>query len=171
VELEKLFGLPAHPLIVHLPVVLVPLAAVGAVLALAVGRWRYGMSVACAVLGVVAAVAAQLAVGSGESLEEVVGRSPQISEHAQLGEQARTLIGVFALAMVAWVAVQWWLRRQAARPVAPATARGASGRRVPAWLPLVLALASVVGGVAATAQVVRAGHSGAKSAWEDAGKD
>ena len=31
-EIETLFGLPAHPLIVHVPIVLVPLSAVGAVL-------------------------------------------------------------------------------------------------------------------------------------------
>lgn len=29
-ELNNLFGLPAHPLLVHLPVVMVPLAAIGA---------------------------------------------------------------------------------------------------------------------------------------------
>ena len=40
-EIDKLFGIPAHPLIVHIPVVLVPLAAVGAVLALVVPRWRH----------------------------------------------------------------------------------------------------------------------------------
>lgn len=28
-EISKLFGLPAHPLIVHLPVVLLPIAAIG----------------------------------------------------------------------------------------------------------------------------------------------
>ena len=31
-ELEKLFGLPAHPLLVHIPVVLVPLAAIIAII-------------------------------------------------------------------------------------------------------------------------------------------
>jgi len=31
VELEELFGLPAHPLLVHMPVVIIPLAGVIAV--------------------------------------------------------------------------------------------------------------------------------------------
>jgi hypothetical protein len=34
VEITSIFGLPAHPLFVHVPIVLVPLASLGAVLVL-----------------------------------------------------------------------------------------------------------------------------------------
>ncbi|PKQ21842.1 MAG: hypothetical protein CVT65_16395, partial [Actinobacteria bacterium HGW-Actinobacteria-5] len=61
-------GLPLHPLVVHAAVVLVPLAALGAlvVLAWARARDRYGwLVVAFAVAGAGAAVVARL---SGEAL-------------------------------------------------------------------------------------------------------
>ena len=38
--METIDGLPAHPLFVHLPVVLIPLAFIGAILVLAVAKWR-----------------------------------------------------------------------------------------------------------------------------------
>ena len=63
------FGLPLHPLAVHLPVVLLPLGAIGVVLALLVPRWRASLGWAMvAVLGV-AAVSALVAKLSGEALE------------------------------------------------------------------------------------------------------
>src|SRR4051794_9915389 len=49
--LDSLFGLPAHPLLVHIPVVLIPLGALGAVLMLwprlrhALGWWVCGIVV------------------------------------------------------------------------------------------------------------------------------
>lgn len=39
-ELFTVFGLPAHPLVVHAVVVLLPLAAVAAIAAALVPRWR-----------------------------------------------------------------------------------------------------------------------------------
>lgn len=43
-ELENLFGLPAHPLLVHLPVVMVPIAATMALLMTIRPAWldRFG---------------------------------------------------------------------------------------------------------------------------------
>ena len=69
-ELDTLFGLPAHPLIVHAVVVLVPLAAIGGI-AIALSAWVRAhigwLVVAFAVAGV---VLVPLATGSGEALEE-----------------------------------------------------------------------------------------------------
>ena len=69
--LDSLFGLPAHPFLVHIPVVLIPLGALGAVLMLwprlrrALGWWVCGIVV-------VAGIATQLAISSGQSLEDYV---------------------------------------------------------------------------------------------------
>jgi len=71
-EINDIGGLPAHPLVVHLPVVLVPLATVGA-------------------------TATQLATGSGESLEERVRESDLIETHSRIAEQARPWIFAFAV--------------------------------------------------------------------------
>ena len=90
--LDSLFGLPAHIFLVHIPVVLIPLGALGAVLMLwprlraIVGWW------VCALL-IVAGISTQLAISSGQSLREYVQESTLVREHT------RTLI----LAMLAAV--------------------------------------------------------------------
>lgn len=67
---ETFDGLPAHPLVVHLPVVLVPLAAL-AVLALALRpRLLRTFGVVVTVLAGVGFAGALLATNSGEALEE-----------------------------------------------------------------------------------------------------
>ena len=87
--LTSLFGLPAHALLVHIPVVLIPLGAVGAVLMLwprlrrAVGWW------VCGIL-VVAGIATQLAISSGQSLEDYVHETQLMRDHAHMGESIRT---------------------------------------------------------------------------------
>ena len=69
-ELESLFGLPAHPLLVHAAVVLVPLAAVGTVAIAVWGAARRRIGWIVVALGFVAFGSALLAQSSGESLEE-----------------------------------------------------------------------------------------------------
>ena len=39
-SIDNLFGLPAHPLVVHAAVVLLPMAAIATVVVAAVPRWR-----------------------------------------------------------------------------------------------------------------------------------
>ena len=54
-EINNLFGLPAHPLLVHAPIVLVPLCLVAAIFMAAKPEWRRRFGVPTAVLAVVAA--------------------------------------------------------------------------------------------------------------------
>src|SRR5262245_55406073 len=82
--MDEIFGLPAHPLIVHGAVVLIPLAAVGALLCL-VPRIRRHLGLAVLALAVVGTVAVYLAEESGEALKERVDETDQVDEHADLG--------------------------------------------------------------------------------------
>ena len=80
------FGLPIHPLIVHAAVILVPLAAVGALATIFV-RWvrvRYGSLVAVtAVAAALSAIAARL---SGEAFLATMGvPTPRMLAHANWG--------------------------------------------------------------------------------------
>src|SRR4051794_39308686 len=88
-EIQSLFGLPAHPLLVHVPVVLVPLAAIGAVMLVVRRSWiqRFGWAVA-AIAGV-GWLGTLLAASSGEELVGQVDRSPSLHRHAELGSNAR----------------------------------------------------------------------------------
>jgi uncharacterized membrane protein len=160
---NTVFGLPAHPLLVHVPVVLIPLAALGA-LAIALRpswRERFGLLV----LGVagVATIGAFLAASAGESLEEDIhSRSSTLHEHVEWGDRAKIVALVFFVATLALVAHDWWLRREAGR-----RSVGAAARRPPRWLAATLAGATIVTAIAATGAITWAGHLGAKAAWSD----
>lgn len=166
-EIETFNGLAAHPLIVHLPVVLIPLALVGAVLALAVPRWRSWALPVTAVFTAVGLVGVQLAIMSGEGLEELLGEEEAaIERHAEIAEQARPLVLLFVIFAVA-AAVIWWLVHREGADGEGTAARTATLRKlaIPA-----MAL-SILTGAIATYGVYRAGHTGAEAVWEGEGKD
>ena len=156
IKITSLFGLPAHPLIVHAVVVLLPLAAIGCVLLAIVPRWRrpYGPLVLAA--AVVAVISVVLAKGSGEELEHQEPKSELIERHAELADGLLPWTIVLAVAAVG-VAVA---PRVEAR-------RGDASRAVGAAL-VVVALVAAGG---ATYTVAKVGHSGAKAAWHDVGED
>ncbi len=183
-QIQQLGGLPAHPLIVHLPVVLVPLAAVGALLMLVRPRWRHHLAIPTAVLATVAAIATQLAISSGEWLEHQVEHSDLIEEHSQIAEQARPWVFMFALIMIA-VAVWDFVQRrkdtgESSRPGEPASVDAAMGQGAPsarsvsavrsraATVAVALTALGLVFGLVSTVEIYRTGHSGAKATWHDA---
>ena len=69
----RLFGLPAHPLLVHFPVVAIPtLSLVALIMAIRPAfRERYGIAIS--LLGVVTTIATFLAAASGEALSDEFG--------------------------------------------------------------------------------------------------
>lgn len=155
-EFESFFGVPAHPLFVHLPVVLTPVAALTAVVLLFRSEWRRSFAWITALLAGAALFGAQLAVGSGEPLEEAVGESEGLERHAELGEVTRTFIAVFFVASVAVFVFDWWRARH------PSEGKFIGNERIPI---LLLAL-TVVTGALSTVWVARTGHEGAKVTWE-----
>jgi uncharacterized membrane protein len=159
-SLDTIAGLPAHPLIVHIPVVFIPLTLLAAVAAVAWRARRRELSLVCLGAAVVGMLGAQLATMSGESLEEQIPRSSVIHEHADLGEGARTLAIIVFLAAVAFAVREW--RDRLPRNLAGVA--GALGRPAAAVAVSVVLLAT---SVAATAWTIRAGHIGAKAAWHD----
>ncbi|MFM8305200.1 MAG: DUF2231 domain-containing protein, partial [Actinomycetota bacterium] len=117
-EITSLFGLPAHPLLVHVPIVLIPLAALGTVLMLW-PRLRAKIGWATVFIAGVATVFAFLAAGSGEELEEVVERTANerlLEAHTSIGENIRIWI---ALLFVVLLAIMLWDRSRA-RPTSSA---------------------------------------------------
>ena len=154
-KFDDLFGLPAHPLIVHAAVVLLPLAAIGVVLSAAVPRWRRMWAPVALVMSVAGTVAIYLAKESGESLEHRVGESSLIERHAELADRVLP----WAIALLVIAAVITVVDRM------PTDRWRVSSRAMTIGL-VVLAL---VAGVGATWSVVETGHSGAKATWHDVG--
>ena len=148
-ELNNLFGLPAHPLLVHLPVVMVPMAALGALI-LAIfpkyfarfGWWVTGISF-------IGAIGAILAAGSGETLEERVDRTSTLRDHAEMGETARLLaVVLFAVLLIVMLARKYRAADMAKKAVSIAVS-------------VVIAVSAAAAGWV----IVQTGHSGAKASW------
>ena len=177
-EIDQLFDLPAHALLVHVPIVMVPLALLAALVAL-VPIARRPTALAAAAFALVGAVGAVLAVGAGEKLQDRVRETDQIEEHTESGEAVELPAIVFAVLAVGGAAVEVGRRRARpdgpggpARPAgdqlvsdgpgaAPATLRSP----LPAWVPVIVLAASAVAGAYTTYTVVEAGHSGSKAVW------
>ena len=174
---ESFFGVPAHPLMVHLPVVLLPLAAVGALLLLVRRSWYDRYKWVVVIIAGLGALSGVLAAATGESLEEALSREDRrlIESHAEMGETARLMGIVFFLVVLAWVLIPIFLERRAATS-APAAAVGSDVARrpsgAPSWLRPVLAVLVALTAIGSVWTVVDAGHSGAERVWEeDSGGD
>jgi hypothetical protein len=163
--LEEFMGIPAHPLLVHMPVVFVPLLALLAVAYAVVPfvrphtRWVLGLT------AIVTPIAALLAKLSGDAFFDrglengdiTPGFVPRIEDHQSLGNwtlYSTIALGVLALALVYFVAP---------RVAATAAAGSASSSRV---LSLVLSALSIVAAGLSLYFVIRTGDSGAKNVWE-----
>ena len=154
IAISQLFGLPAHPLFVHVPIVLIPLALVTSVLA-TFKRFRREFLFATAVMAVLGATFLSLGAQAGEALEHDLPRSEAIHEHAEMGERSQAPTVTFAALAVGAVLASEVMRRNLVF----------KGRSLPkAVAPLLLVL-TLAGGVFSTIVVSQAGHSGAKSVW------
>lgn len=156
--MERFGDLPAHPLIVHFPVVMVPLLTVLTLLMAFRPSARRALSGYCALAGIGTLAATVLAASSGEALAEVFDQAGNyeeiIADHRGLGEWLRLFVLVFALLLIA----TWWLGRRSDRD--PTSVSRSVVVTVTA-LTVVVALSS-------TAWVYRTGHSGAKTSWGNA---
>jgi hypothetical protein len=150
-EINTLFGLPAHPLIVHAAVVLLPIAAIGLIVVALVPKSRRHYAPVVFGLALLATIAVGLAQQSGESLEGSVQRTELVREHTEQGQTV--LPWAIALTVVA------------AAVAAEPYLRGRLGKVPPNAVAGVLIAASLVAGIGATWTVIDVGHSGAKSVW------
>jgi len=150
-------GLPLHPLIVHATVVAIPTAALLVLLAALWPRLRRWAGLLPAAVTVAALILYPATTSSGESLEHLVGHDPLIEKHAHLADG---LLPWLIALLVAAGAVTWLWWQERAEPREPGAGRAVL---------IGIALLAVVAAGGTVQQVVRIGHSGAESAWSDAG--
>jgi hypothetical protein len=156
VELKTLFGLPAHPLLVHVPIVLIPLVGVGAVAIVAVPAWRQRFGWVLAALSGIALLGVQLAIGSGETLEDHVERSSYLHRHTEMASSLRPLALVLFILTLAFVAIDRYRRR-------PEDARADLARKTTPFVAALLVLSAF----ASTVRLAQVGHNGAKASWHE----
>lgn len=157
--MSELFGLPAHPLLVHGVVVLVPLVAFAMLLMVAVPRTRRSLVWATLVLAAVGAILTPLAAESGESLEDSVSESSALERHEDLGEAMTPFAVALAVGAFGLAGLDVIKRRQASG--------ASSGLGDHRGVVVALSILAVVTAAGATAQTVVVGHSGAQATWED----
>lgn len=146
--MQKIFGVPAHPLLVHLPVVLVPLVAIAAIVLALRRTWRQRFGLTLIGASAVACVAIVVAKQSGEAMFEYMNQAPAISRHESLANVTVVLTGLMFLAVVAMIGAS---RRGMAKP------RSALAVAL-SCITIVVASMAIVG-------TIQTGHEGAKVTW------
>ena len=176
---DTVLGLPVHALVIHAVVILGPVTGLTAVAYAVRPPWRRLLRWPLAALSVLAALAAVVAVESGQELEDrLVGLGmggstlEAIVLHSERGELARNI--ALALAVVSLLAVFVLLppdppARGSGGDTDPAAAPAASD--VPGGRVVALGVAAVLALTGATLVVttVLAGHTGTSAVWSEIG--
>lgn len=156
-------GLPAHILLVHAIVVLVPLAAFLLVLTALWPAARRLLAGPNAILAVVTLVMIPITTNAGEWLQRHVPSTALLERHAQLGDTAL----LFSLPVTLLALVVWWRGREVDRAAAGAAVPDRRTYLAPASgaLTVVIAVLSVVAAGSAAYDIYRIGDSGAQASW------
>jgi len=157
--LDTLFGLPAHPLVVHIAVVLVPLAAIGTIVIAFWGAARRRIGWIVVVLAFVAFVGCFLAKESGEALQDSVKHTAAVDAHVEMADGG-TVAGFAVFVGAAGVMVVDLIVRQR-------TTRGQSPLPLQARAPMIVGVLAVVLALFGSVRIIQIGHSGAKATWEN----
>ncbi|MEC3954035.1 DUF2231 domain-containing protein [Nocardia sp. CDC153] len=143
-------GLPAHVLLVHVVVVLVPLTAVSLIACALWPAARARLIWPTAALAVVVTVLTPVTVAAGEWFQQQLGMPPVIDEHARLGHQMLYFVAPLLVSAVLLVIAH--VRQGRGKP---------TGRVAVA----LIALVAIAAGGAAAWQTYRVGDSGAHAVW------
>lgn len=163
-------GLPLHVLIVHFVVIIVPLAALCTVLAAVWPAARCRLGIVTPIIALLALIAVPITTEAGEWLEERVGHTNLIEEHAALGKTLLPwAIATFVVALLQWA----WFRFFAPGTPAGGTSTGGTSvfsARAPSkamrfTVTIVLAVSVAVTAVGSVVTVVRIGESGSRAVW------
>lgn len=159
--LNLINGIPAHILLVHVVVVLVPLTALALILCAALPSVMRRFGLALPALALVSLLSVPLTTHAGEWLERHVDSNALVRKHTELGDGLLP----WAVALFLMATALWWSHRRTAHRAADAA--GSTSSAVAAPLRIAAAVLSLAIGVGAGVQVYRIGDSGAKAAWHD----
>jgi len=147
--MDLITGLPIHPLINHGVVVLVPLAAIGALLVIFIPKLRPNYSPLVLVTVLLATGSAFIATESGEALSERVGLP---NAHATQGERLSYVVLAFAILFSFWFVLEKSERTR---------------ERVANLGKRVLKVAIPITAISSFVLTILVGHSGAQATWKD----
>jgi glycerol uptake facilitator-like aquaporin len=148
---KTIFDLPAHPLFVHVPLVLLPLIAIVTIVAAARPSVARRLGIWLPIASLLVFVSVLLATNTGEALDKAQDLG-NVKHHRALAETTRLLSFVLLLATVAL----WWINRRR-------TVDAQADRQRP--LAMGVAAVTVVFAVLSAVWVIRTGHEGARVHW------
>jgi hypothetical protein len=179
---DKIGGLPAHVLLVHAVVVLLPLAAAMLVVGAVWPAARRKLGFLTPALALVALVLVPITTHAGEWLRDRVPDTKAIDMHAELGDSLLPwAFGIFVVAAGIWFLgrryeLAWRPSNSVATaqpsdqpaggaPTATMTRRATASRVLPLWLTALAAALAIAVSVGGIVQLYRIGDSGAKAVW------
>ncbi len=142
-------GLPAHPLLVHAVVVLLPLAALLTILHALWPAARARLGIMPTVLSAFATVLVPVTTAAGKALATQRGLAalPAVRHHEELADQ----ILPWAIALTVVALGNWWWRRRSSL--------------TPRWLSIAVPVVTVLVSAGVVAVLVRAADAGARATW------
>ncbi len=157
-------GLPAHPLFVHVPVVLIPVTILAAIVCMVKTEWfsQYGIALAVVSIGAMSSIFLTMQAGAAlRSALHLRGRAAHlISEHSQAAHFLALIYVAFTAILIVTFAAQ---RISGGMPTGLGILDQVLSRRaVFPSLRLVLVLLSL----GAAVMVFRLGDLGAKAVWQ-----
>jgi hypothetical protein len=149
-------GIPAHPLVIHAVVALLPLATLGAIAMAVRPRWRRAVGIPVALIALVGVIAVPIATQTGEQLQRALnGGGPLVAIHERRADGLLPWAIVFVVLVIATVAIG--IRSDRLGPEgSPALRRAAVAVGV---------LAALLG-IVVTGLVVWIGDAGAAAVWQ-----
>lgn len=154
-------GIPAHPLVIHAVVLLLPLATLGAVLIAIRPRWRRTYGIPVLLVALVGVAAVPIATNTGEQLQRALpGPNPLIEVH----EYRADMLLPWAVAFLVVLAVAVITGFGGGQP-GPSGSAVATSTRLATLATVVAALLGLV----VTGLVVWIGDAGATAVWQGVG--
>jgi len=147
--LDLISGLPIHPLINHAVAVLVPLAAIGALLVIFIPKLRTSYSPLVVAALFMSTISAFIATQSGETLAERVGLP---NSHATQGERLSFAVSAFFVLFSIWFVLERSDRVKIS---------------ISSLLKRILKVVIPITALTSLALTIIVGHSGAEATWKD----
>jgi uncharacterized membrane protein len=164
IRLKTIYGgLPAHPLFIHVPVVLIPLSVLGALACVARPHWfdRYGILLC--LCSIVAMSSIFLAMQAGAALESALSLTPAQSNLIHQHSQAAHILAIAFVLFTACLILTFSAHRiSGGSPTGLGIADSILGSRTTY---LALRIAAVVLALFCAFYVYRVGDLGAKAVW------
>jgi hypothetical protein len=175
-------GLPAHILLVHLTVVVIPAAAVATVIAAASRRLRRWLGVVTPLLALVALIMVPITRSAGLWLYNRVPHTPLIDAHMHRANHILPwVVALFVVSVGEWI----WFRAMdrdedgsrfplfpAAAPDEVSDARVKTATRTrpltgpPMWQTVAATVLALAVGIGTTVELVRVGESGSRAVYQ-----